>query len=312
MNSSSLDFGSIDSSSTIGFIGLGLMGQSIALRLAESGYRLCVWNRESDRYGLLKAAGAAIADSPREVARECDVVCLCVLDAAAVEAVVFGEHGLLSATNRLPGTNRLPATNRLRLIVDFSTVQPDDTRSFARRAAGASCAWIDAPVSGGPDAAKRGELTLMLGGPLDAVRRATPLLSHLGSRISHVGDTGKGQEMKVLNQALVGTTFVMLAEALALARRLGLPLEAVPRCLEGGFADSAGLQRVWPRMAAEGFEPPTGRAGQMLKDLKNVDAVRSSTGVALPLLEAALEQYRRYVESAGPEVETVSISRLYS
>ncbi|MCG5072074.1 NAD(P)-dependent oxidoreductase [Paraburkholderia tagetis] len=300
MNSSSPDFGSIDSSSTIGFIGLGLMGQSIALRLAASGYRLCVWNRESDRYGPLKTAGAVIADSPREVALACDVVCLCVLDAAAVEEVAFGEHGLL------------PETNRLRLIIDFSTVQPDDTRSFARRAARASCAWIDSPVSGGPDAAQRGELTLMLGGPQDAVRRAMPLLAHLGSRISHVGDTGKGQEMKVLNQALVGTTFVMLAEALALARRLGLPLEAVPRCLEGGFADSAGLQRVWPRMAAEGFDPPTGRAGQMLKDLKNVDAVRSSTGVALPLLEAALEQYRRYVDSAGPEVETVSISRLYS
>lgn len=118
--------------------------------------------------------------------------------------------------------------------------------------------------------------------------------------------------MKVLNQALVGMTFVMLAEALALARQLGLPTEEVPQCLHGGFADSIGLQRIWPRMAAQAFDPPTGRAGQMLKDLKNVDAVRASLGIELPLFDTAVNQYRRYVGSAGSDAETVSISRLYA
>jgi 3-hydroxyisobutyrate dehydrogenase-like beta-hydroxyacid dehydrogenase len=283
----------------IGVIGLGLLGQAIALRLIERGYALCVWNRESDRYPPLKEAGALIAQSPREVARECEVVCLCVLDAVAVDAVTFGEHGALSAAQRT------------QLIIDFSTVQPDDTRSFARRASERSCAWIDAPVSGGPEAARRGDLTLMIGGDSRDVSRAMPLFAQLGSQVSHVGDVAKGQEMKVLNQALVGATFVMLAEALALARRLGLPVDTVPQCLKGGFADSVGLQRVWPRMAARAFDPPTGRAGQMLKDMKNVDAIRSSVNVTLPLLETALAQYRHYVDAAGADAETVSIARLY-
>lgn len=290
-------------SGRIGFVGLGLLGQAIALRLIECGYSLTVWNRESERYGPLKDAGATIARSPRDVALDCDVVCLCVLDAAAVEAVTFGAQGLLSAGS--------PTPPRTKLIIDFSTVQPDDTRSFAQRASAASCAWIDSPVSGGPEPASRGALTLMIGGQHEDVCVAMPLLAQLGSRVSHVGEVGKGQEMKVLNQAFVGTMYVMLAETLALAQRLGLPVDTVPRCLEGGLADSACLQRIWPRMAAGAFDPPIGRAGQMLKDMKNVDAIRSSTGATLPLLETALEQYRRFVEAAGADAESSSVSRFY-
>ena len=118
--------------------------------------------------------------------------------------------------------------------------------------------------------------------------------------------------MKAVNQALVGSTFVMLAEVLALVRKLGLPAAAVPACLEGGMADSVGLQRVWQRMVAEEFTPPTGRAAQMLKDLRSVDQMRQAAKLGLPLIETAIAQYQRYVDSGAGNDETVAISRLYT
>lgn len=284
----------------IGFIGLGLLGQAMALRLVQQGFPLVVWNREPERSVPLAEAGATVASSPADVAAQCRVVCLCVIDGPAVNDVVFGPQGMAQA-----------APAQLTLI-DFSTVDPAATRAMAARAADMTLRWIDAPVSGGPAAAVTGSLTIMCGGATEDLAQVEPVLGALASRRTHVGGVGTGQEMKVLNQALVGGTSVMLAEVLTLARRLGLPVEKVPACLEGGLADSVGLQRLWPRMAGEQFDPPTGRAAQMLKDLKNVEALCRAGSLDLPLLQSAIAQYSIYVEQRGAgEAETFSITRLY-
>jgi 3-hydroxyisobutyrate dehydrogenase-like beta-hydroxyacid dehydrogenase len=286
--------------SPIGFIGLGLLGQAMALRLLQQGLPLVVWNREPERCAPVAAAGAVVAESPAEVAARCRTICLCVIDGDAVQDVVFGPEGLAEAP-------RVP-----RRIVDFSTVPPDQTRALALRARELDMRWIDAPVSGGPPAAASGSLTIMSGGAAEDIAAAEPVLAAVASRRTHVGVVGSGQEMKVVNQALVGGTAVLLAEVLTLARQLGLPLDRVPACLEGGLADSVGLQKVWPRMAAEDFEPPAGRAAQLLKDLRVVDAARTAGGLELPLLQAAIGQYRSYVEEHGAgDAETFSITRLY-
>lgn len=232
------------SPAAIGFIGLGLLGQAMATRLAQQGFQLLVWNREPERCTALAEVGAMVAASPQEVARKCDVICLCVIDGDAVRDVVFGPQGLV-------GAPRAPRT-----VVDFSTVNPDETRALAAQASECDLRWIDAPVSGGPAAALAGQLTLMYGADAGHLAVVQPLLAALASRRTHVGVVGSGQEMKVLNQALVGATAVMLAEVLTLARSRGLPLELVPSCLEAGLADSAGLQRIWPRMATEQYAPP--------------------------------------------------------
>lgn len=289
------------SSRAIGFIGLGLLGQAIALRLRSQGHDLIVWNREPERQAALAAAGAQVAESPREVAQACDLLCLCVLDASAVREVMFGEQGVVQATRRPDA------------VVDFSTTDPEATREIAAASAAAGIAhWVDAPVSGGPAAAESGQLIAMLGGRAEAVRQVDPILRAVAVKSMHVGEVGSGQAMKTVNQALVGGTFVMLAEALALVRELGLPAATVPACLEGGMADSVGLQRVWPRMVAEDFTPPTGRAAQLLKDLKAVERTRVAARLNLPLMEVAAAQYQRYVDSGAGDEETVSISRLYN
>lgn len=289
------------SSSAIGFIGLGLLGQAIALRMRSQGHDLIVWNREPERHAALVAAGARVAGSPREVAQACGVLCLCVLDARAVRAVMFDEQGVVQAARR-------PHT-----VIDFSTTDPQETREMAAASFAAGIPhWVDAPVSGGPVAAQRGELIAMVGGQAEVVREVEPILSTVAVKSMHVGEVGSGQAMKTVNQALVGGTFVMLAEALALARELGLPEAAVPACLEGGMADSVGLQRVWPRMVAEDFTPPTGRAAQLLKDLKGVERARVTAKLSLPLVEVATAQYQRYVDGGAGDDETASISRLYT
>ena len=286
--------------SPIGFIGLGLLGQAMALRLLQQGLPLVVWNREPERCAKVAAAGAVVAESPAEVAARCRTICLCVIDGDAVQDVVFGSGGLAQAP-------RVP-----RRIVDFSTVPPGQTRALALQARELDMRWIDAPVSGGPSAAAAGTLTIMMGGADDDIAAAEPVLAAVANRRTHVGVAGSGQEMKVINQALVGGTAVLLAEVLTLARRMGLPLDRVPACLEGGLADSIGLQKLWPRMAAEDFEPPSGRAAQLLKDLRVVDASRAAGGLELPLLQAAIGQYRAYVEDYGAgDAETFSITRLY-
>ena len=292
--------GTSGAADSIGFIGLGLLGQAMALRLAAQGCALIVWNREPERSDALAAAGATVAASPREVAQRCRVVCLCVLDANAVHAVMFGADGVSGAAPRE------------RIVVDFSTIDPDETRAIATQAAAAGVAWVDAPVSGGPAAAADGTLTVMVGGKPDVVNRIDAIVRRVAGKVTHVGDVGSGQAMKVINQALVGATFVLLAETLALVRSLGLPAHAVPSCLEGGLADSVALQRAWPRMVNEDFSPPTGRAGQMLKDLKNVDALARAGGLDLQLLATATAQYAAHVDTGVGGDETLSISRLYA
>lgn len=285
---------------TVGFIGLGLLGQAMALRLKSEGFKVVAWNRESERQAPLIEAGAEIAASSREVAERCDVLCLCVLDAQAVRSVMFDVDGVAKATTRA------------RTVVDFSTVDPAETRAIAGEALALGIDWIDAPVSGGPLAAMSGTLTVMVGGSSEAVRNVECILSAVAARTTHVGPVGSGQSMKVVNQALVGATFVLLAEVMALVRELGLSAASVPSCLAGGMADSVALQQAWPRMVQEAFTPPTGRASQMLKDLECVDRVRDLASLDLPLLESARKQFQDYVDSGAGAAETVSIGRLYT
>lgn len=285
----------------VGFIGLGLLGLPMARRLASHGFAVIGWNREADRYDALAAVGGRRALSPADVAEQCDIICLCVLDHVAVDAVVFGPEGVAHAHNRRP-----------RLVLDFSTLAPEQSRNFAKRARAHDIEWIDAPVSGGPAAAETGGLTIMAGGSVDALERARSILAVLATRSTRVGDVGSGQAMKAINQALVGGTFVLLAEALALTRELGLDPSLVPTSLAGGMADSQALQRAWPRMASEDFVPPTGRAAQLLKDLGHVESLRRSIQLNLPVVEAATAQYSRFVQSGHGDDETVSIVRLYA
>ena len=229
----------------LGFIGIGLMGAPMVRRLRSMGWAVTAWNREPERFAEIEAQGAVWADSPAALRAASDIVLTCVLDGAAVEACCFGPGGLAQA----PGAT---------LLVDTSTIDPQQTVALAGRLATAGMGWVDAPLSGGPDAAAAGALTIMAGGTAAAVARAQPVLNDLAANVTHAGALGAGQAAKILNQAIVGTSYLLVAEVLALAEAAAMDAAALPACLAGGMADSTVLQRIFPADAGARLRPAQG------------------------------------------------------
>lgn len=284
----------------LGFIGIGLMGKPMSLRLLDAGYALTVWNRSRDKLAPLTAKGAHAADSPAAVARAADIVMLCVTDQHAAEQVLFGPDGI--AAGGAAG----------KLVVDFSSIAPAAARAFAERLE-RECGMglVDAPVSGGTVGAEQGTLAIMAGGRPEHVERARPVVAHLAQRFTRMGDAGAGQVTKLCNQVIVGCLFPVIAEAVRLAEAAGVDANALPQALKGGFADSLPLQVFGARMAARQFAPPLGAVSIMLKDLENAAAVATQARVPLPMARTAAELYRLLVaQGRGAEEPSVLVDML--
>lgn len=265
----------------LGFIGIGLMGKPMTLRLLAAGYAVAVWNRSPDKLAPVLAEGARAAGSPAEVARAADIVMMCVTDQEAAGEVLFGPDGVVQGG--APG----------KLLVDFSSIAPASAREFAVRLE-RECGMhlVDAPVSGGTVGAEQGSLAIMAGGRPEDIERARPVVMHLAQRFTRMGDAGAGQVTKLCNQVIVGCLFPVIAEAVRLAEAAGVDATALPQALKGGFADSLPLQVFGARMAARQFAPPLGAVAIMLKDLENAAAVAKQAGVPLPMARTAAELYR--------------------
>jgi len=257
----------------LGFCGPGLMGAPMIRHLLRAGHVVRVWNRSREKAQALVADGAHVAATPRELAQHADVVLLCVADAAAVEAVVFGENGLL---------DERAGTRRVRSIVDHSSIPPGVTRALAARAAALGAGWIDAPVSGGVAGAQAGTLAIMAGGDGAGVASVAPILAAYASRVTHMGAVGAGQTTKLCNQAIVTATVAAVAEAVSLARRSGIDAAKLPEALAGGWADSALLRTFVPRMTQDGLEP-IGVLKTFQKDVDTIAAAAQQTGTPMPV-----------------------------
>lgn len=213
----------------IGFIGLGDIGLPMAMRLHECGHDLMVWNRTASRSRAFAERGVAVARTAAELAEACDIVCLCLINADAVEAVVFGPEGVAEAKSAP------------RLLIDHSTISPRNTIDFAERlGARTGTSWLDAPVSGGPAGARAGTLAVMAGGRAIDFEVAAPQLHSLG-RATHVGSLGMGVTAKACNQVIGFTIAAAIAEGLACARAAGLPPIELAEIMTGGLGDSVAL-----------------------------------------------------------------------
>jgi 3-hydroxyisobutyrate dehydrogenase-like beta-hydroxyacid dehydrogenase len=284
----------------LGFIGIGIMGEAMALRLLDQGFAVTAWNLTPDRYAKIVPAGARRAESPAAVAAASDIVLMCVLDAPAVENCCFGENGLATAQ----GAGKI--------VVDHSTINPDATRDIAARLRQRNgLRWVDAPVSGGSPAARDGTLTIMAGGDAAHIEAIAPVMSALAGHFTHIGALGAGQTAKILNQVIVGTGYVLMAEALALAEAAGLDAAKLPDCLAGGFADSNLLRKLYPQMCARDFDPPRAYARQLLKDMKNVKAFAGGLDLDLPLVERAVARFAEFVAAGNEMKDPASIASFY-
>jgi len=268
----------------LGFIGLGLMGTPIALKLIEAGYPMTVYGRTQARLASALEMGAARADTPAGVAETAEIVFTCVTDTEAVEDVVFGPHGVARAEDAAG-----------KVLIDHSSIRPAASRAMAARLeAEAGMGWIDAPVSGGAPGVAAKTLAVMCGGKPEVYAKVEPVIMSYAGRSTLMGPPGAGQTTKLINQALCGVGFALIAEVTALAERAGIDAGRIPEAIEGGRADSRLLQEFMPRMAARDFTP-TGRIDIMLKDLDTVAELAREAESPVPLAMLAAEIHRLLV-----------------
>jgi 3-hydroxyisobutyrate dehydrogenase len=254
----------------VGFVGLGTMGGAMAANVARAGFTVTAWNRTAGRASELAGLGVRLVDSPAEVAAASDLVVTVVSDTPDVEAVLFGEAGV--ETGAASGT----------LVVDMSTIAPSATRDFAARLARRGITMLDAPVSGGSEGAKKGTLTIFVGGDAADLERVRPVLESMGTTITHVGPIGAGQAVKAVNQVILAGTYLGVAEGIVLAMKAGLDVEQVVGALSGGAAQSWVLANRSGRMLANDY--PLGfKVALHRKDLGIALELARETGAALPI-----------------------------
>jgi 2-hydroxy-3-oxopropionate reductase len=254
--------------STLGFIGLGIMGAPMAGHLRAAGHELLVHTRSQVPQALLDA-GAVACKTPAEVASRADVIFTMVPDTPDVAKVLFGEHGVASALSKG------------KTVVDMSSISPIETQNFAKRIEAAGADWLDAPVSGGEVGAKAASLTIMVGGKDEVFARVQPLLALMGKNITHVGPAGAGQITKVANQIIVALNIAAVGEALVFASKAGADPARVRQALMGGFAASRVLEVHGERMIKRTFNPGF-RIRLHQKDLNLALQGARSLGLALP------------------------------
>jgi 2-hydroxy-3-oxopropionate reductase len=265
-----------DPAQAVGFIGLGVMGRGMAMSLLRRGFEVTVHNRTRAAEAPLVAAGARTAASPAEIGARARVVMLCLSDTQAVQTVLFGADGLAQA---------LAAGS---CIIDTSTIEAQATRQYAARLAERGIALLDAPVSGGQQAAEKGELSCMVGGELQAFEQCRPYLDAIATRVLRMGDSGAGQVAKACNQVAVSAVLLGVSEAFALARSNGVDPAAVREALLGGAARSFMLEKNAMRLLQGDYRPGF-RAELMRKDLRLAVACAQEAGAYTPVAATALQ-----------------------
>jgi 3-hydroxyisobutyrate dehydrogenase len=283
----------------LAYLGLGLMGLPMTLRLLQKGYRVHVWNRSRAKLAPALERGAIEAATRRDAARAADVCLLCLSDTRAVEEVVFGADGVAEAEGRG------------KILVDHSSIRPDATRTFAERLAGRSgMQWVDAPVSGGAKDAQDGTLAIMCGGHPEAIDRVRPALGCYARNVTHMGPAGTGQTTMLCNQVIVGSTLAVIAEAVTLAQNSGVDAARLPDAFAGGFADSLPLKIFAPRMVG-GYTGQVGAATLLMKDLDTAADLARATGTPLPMAGLAQQLFRALAAQGRGNEDPAALVTLY-
>jgi 3-hydroxyisobutyrate dehydrogenase len=253
----------------IGFIGLGLMGAGMSRNLLKAGYQITVWNRTESKMKPLVEAGAKPAKSPREVAKSSDVVITMVTDSSDVEEVLLGPSGAVHGSKKGD------------IFIDMSTISPIATKDVASKLKEKGVEMLDAPVSGGVIGATNGTLSIMVGGDPKVFEECKPILQAMGKTITYIGGIGDGQVCKAVNQILVGTTMLGVAEALVFAAKAGVDLEKVHAAVSGGAAGSWQLTNNGERLL-KGDHEPGFKIKDYLKDLGIIMETASANKMPLP------------------------------
>jgi 3-hydroxyisobutyrate dehydrogenase len=283
----------------IGFIGLGVMGRSMASNLLKAGFHLTVYNRTKASADKLLGAGAVWADSPAEVMRAADAVITIVGYPRDVEQVYFGEKGLFEGFSAG------------KLVIDMTTSSPILAERIGKKAAELGGEALDAPVSGGDVGARDAKLTIMAGGSEKAFKEAEPLFAAMGKEWRLQGGWGAGQHTKMANQIAIASNMMGVCEALTYARRAGLNPENVLAAISGGAAGSFSMSNLAPRMLKGDFKPGF-YVKHFIKDMGIALDCAHQMKLELPGLELADRLYRKLAEQGGENDGTQALYKLYN
>jgi 2-hydroxy-3-oxopropionate reductase len=262
----------------VGFIGIGTMGCEMALNLAKAGHQVTAYDVRREAADALAASGVRAVSTIAQAAEGADAVITMLPDTPDVQTVVYGDGGLLAHAPKG------------RLVIDMSTIAPDAVRRMHADLARVGVAFVDAPVSGGPLGAKHATLSIMAGGEADAFQRALRFFEALGTTITHVGESGAGQTVKLCNQLICGINIQAICEALALGRAAGVDLHQLRKVLLGGSAASWMLDKLGAAMI-EGDATAGFRIDLMVKDLNLVQQQALAQNVPLPATALVTAQY---------------------
>jgi 2-hydroxy-3-oxopropionate reductase len=278
----------------IGYIGLGLMGKSIARNILKAGFPLVIHNRSRAAVDELVAEGAKAADSPAEVAGAVDVVFTNLPDTPDVELVALGENGILAGAHE--GL----------VFVDNSTIKPGAARAIAKKLAEKGVASLDAPVSGGDIGARNGTLTIMVGGEADALAKVMPVFQVMGKTITHVGDVGAGQVTKACNQIMVAAQMVAMGELLVFSKKAGVDPQKVVEAIKAGAAQCWALDIKPPRLF-EGNRQPGFKAYMQAKDLNIVMESAREYGIPLPATAENTQLFNAMLHMGMEELDNSAV-----
>lgn len=252
------------------------MGGPMACNLLKAGFAVCVHNRTRAKAQAAIDAGASWADTPAQAVRDADVVFTCLPDTPDVQRVLLGPSGVVDSAKA--GT----------ICVDHSTISPKITVEIAKALEQKGLILLDAPVSGGQKGAIEAKLSIMVGGPQEALETIRHILNAMGTTITHCGPVGSGQMTKLTNQIMVIHTVLSAAEGLAFAKRAGLNLETTLAAISAGAASSRSLVNLGPKMIAGDFAPAF-KVDLQLKDLRLVQETARQIGQPLPATALATE-----------------------
>lgn len=257
----------------VGYIGLGLMGKSMARNILKAGFPLVVHNRSQEAVVELQGEGARPATSPAEVTSLVDVVITNLPDSPDVEQVALGKNGIIETAQEG------------QIFIDNSTIKPASAREIAEKLGEKGVACLDAPVSGGDIGAQKGTLAIMVGGPDEALEQVRPILEAMGKKITHVGEAGAGQIAKAANQIMVAAQMVAMGELLIFARKAGADPQKVVAAIQGGAAQCWALD-VKPERLFAGNRQPGFKAYMQAKDLGIVSDTARQYGI--PIIAASV------------------------
>ena len=259
----------------VGFIGLGNMGRPMAVNLLNAGADLMVHNRSQEVVRALADMGAEAATSVAQIASQSDLVLVCLPNEETCERILMGEDGVLA--NAKSGT----------IVVDHSTVSVGLSRTAAKRAQARGTQFLDAPISGGPDGAKAGTLSIMVGGDEDAFEVARAEFEMMGANVVRFGASGAGTAMKLINQLLTCVHTVAAAEAFNLANTAGVDIRKATDLLQKSFGGSTMVGRSGPITADRDFENSGAAMRNLIKDIGIIMSMADEMGLAMPTGRAA-------------------------